>query len=151
MSVKISSGFVAAACVAALCVPVTARASSADTSQQRLEFTVVVKADAASPVTGTPSDHFMTFNRPVDIPGVGLAPGTYLFRFITPSIVQVTSPDRSIAYGMFFTTPVARTDGKPETSPEMTFERERAGEPFRIGGWFLQDNRHGVAPVYPKG
>ena len=46
---------------------------------------------------------YLTFNRPVSVPGVGLAPGTYIFELASPttdvSIVRVLSRDRSTVVG----------------------------------------------------
>jgi len=63
--------------------------------------------------------------------------------------VQVTSPDRSKVYAMFFTTPASRSDAGDQ--PEMMFERDHATAPPRIARWSFPDRFDGVAPVYPEG
>ena len=98
-----------ACAVAMLLLPAMALAETPQQVQQQpLEFTVTVHGDSRPTPEGSPSEHLMSFSGPIEIPGVGLPAGSYLFRFITPSIVQVTSPDRSTVYGMFLTTPASR-------------------------------------------
>lgn len=134
--------------VAMLLFPTMALAETPKQVQQPLEFTVTVHGDSLPTPEGSPSEHLMSFSGPIEIPGVGLPAGSYLFRFITPSIVQVTSSDRSTVYGMFLTTPASRHDDRGDQ--EMTFETERNGTPARIQGWFFRDSLNGVAPVYPQ-
>ena len=133
--------------VAILLLPAMALAETPKQVQQPLEFTVTVHGDSLPTLEGSPSEHLMSFSGPIEIPGVGLPAGSYLFRFITPSIVQVTSPDRSTVYGMFLTTPASRNDDRDDQ--EITFENARNGTPARIEGWFFRDSLNGVAPVYP--
>jgi hypothetical protein len=144
MSVKALLGCAAAM----LLLPAMAVAETPKQAQQPLEFTVTVHGDSHATLAGSPSEHLMSFAAPIEIPGVGLPAGSYLFRFITPSVVQVTSRDRSMVYGMFLTTPASRHDDRGDQ--EMTFERQGNGTPARIEGWFFQDSLNGVAPVYPE-
>ena len=48
-----------------------------------------------------------TFNSPVELPGVTLPPGTYVFRFVDASnqkkVMQVMTKDDQKTYGMFLT------------------------------------------------
>ena len=50
---------------------------------------------------------YLTFNRPVSVPGVSLAPGTYRFEIVNPNtssdIVRVSNRDRSRVYWTGFT------------------------------------------------
>ena len=46
---------------------------------------------------------------PVEIPGVGLAPGAYIFRFVAPSLMQVLNGKQSIVYATLFVTPTLRS------------------------------------------
>jgi len=135
-----------AACL--LVFGVSAPATAAQTREQSLQFTVTVTGHAGNR-TGTPSDHFMTFSAPIEIPGAALSPGTYLFRFVTPTVVQVLSADRSQVYGMFLTTPAEKGDQSDRS--EMTFEGQTDKAPVRIAGWFMQPSAEGLAPVYPRG
>jgi hypothetical protein len=64
---------------------------------------------------GSVSDtNYLTFNRPVSLPGVTLGAGTYIFERASqnaPDIVRVLSRDRKAVYFMGFTLSIAR----PET------------------------------------
>ena len=55
---------------------------------------------------------YFTFSGPVELPGVALPPGKYVFRLANPetgrSVVQVLSADGKMAYGLFFTRPAER-------------------------------------------
>ena len=144
MSVKALLG----CAVATLVLPAIVFAETPRQAQQPLEFTVTVHGGSHATLEGSPSEHLVSFSGPIEIPGVALSAGSYLFRFITPSVVQVTSSDRSIVYGMFLTTPVSRNDDRDEQ--EMMFQSGRSGTPARIEGWFFEDSLNGVAPVYPQ-
>ena len=122
--------------------------AAADVHQRSVEFTVTV-GGTPSKAPGDSTDHLLSFGGPVELPGVGLPAGTYLFRVIAPSVVQVMSADRSRLYDTFFTEPTARADAGARA--EMIFERTRKDAPVRIGGWFLDDTMDGVAPIYPHG
>ena len=89
-----------------------------------LEVTVTVLGEARH-AAGAPSEHLLTFSAPVGIPGVGLAPGAYIFRLLTPSVMQVLNEDRSMVYGMFFVTPTRRTEATDE------YQRDTSENPAR--------------------
>jgi hypothetical protein len=112
-------------------------------AQQPLEFTVTVKAE---PIRGTPNDHFLTFSGPVQLPGVSLPAGTYIFSLVGSSVVQVSNVDRSEYYALFFTTPALR--GAPTPGVEMTFVRARYFAPLRIDKWFLPNQTLGYEFQY---
>ncbi len=116
-------------------------------AQKPMEFTVTVTGHGGV-VSGSPSDHFISFSGPVEIPGVGLKPGTYVFQMVEPSIVRVLSQDRSTVYATFFTTPVRR--GVASDKEQMTLEQTSADGPARIGAWYLANESDGVAPVYTR-
>ena len=77
---------------------------------------------------------FFTFSAPVELPGVGLPAGRYLFRLPDATnahdVVQVLSADGKTVYGMFLTIPDERIDlaGRPE----VRFMETRAGDPLPI-------------------
>jgi hypothetical protein len=121
-----------------------AMAISAAAVAQQVEYKVTVKGEV---VTGSPNDHFVTFSGPVQIPDVTLAAGTYVFSFVAPSIVQVTSTDRSQQYAMFFTAPVQRADATDHY--EMTIVPTIATAPGRIANWFLPNQTRGFEFLYP--
>jgi hypothetical protein len=110
---------------------------------QRFEANVTVRGHAA---LGSPSEHFLRFSAPVGIPGVGLAPGTYIFRIVAPSVVQVLSGDRAHAYAMFWVNPISRS--KVTDRDEMTLKKIRDDAPVRIAAWYLAGSSTGYEPMY---
>lgn len=120
---------------------------SAQAQSQDLEVRVTVVGHMGI-VSGSPSDHFLTFSGPVQVPGVGLAPGAYIFRLITPSVMQVLPEDRSAVYAMFLVLPASRS----ETSGDyvMTLRRIREDAPARITKMFLPNALTGYELAYPR-
>ena len=98
-------------------------------------------------VVGASSDHFLTFSSPVEVPGVGLKPGAYLFRFVAPSVMQVLSEDRSMVYAMFFVTPTWRSEVTSDYA--VTFRRTLHDAPARIATLFTPDASTGYELAYP--
>jgi hypothetical protein len=121
-----------------------ALALSATAVAQQVEYKVTVKAEV---VTGSPTDHFVTFSGPVQIPEVTLPAGTYVFSLVAPSVVHVTSADRKMHYAMFFTAPIQRLD--PAEDYEMTIVPTLATAPGRITTWFMPNQTNGLEFLYP--
>ncbi len=94
----------------------------------------------------------MTFNAPVELPGMVLEPGTYLFRLLdSPSdrnIVQVFSADRTKLYDTILASPDYRL--QPTGKTVMTFEERAAGSPEAVRAWFYPGDEYGLEFVYPK-
>ena len=57
---------------------------------------------------GAVTDNTMRFSAPVHVPRAIRPAGTYRFRFLTPTLVQVTSLDGTRMYGTFTTVQVTR-------------------------------------------
>src|SRR5437764_15010509 len=59
---------------------------------------------SASAFGDTALTTYLTFNRPVSVPGVALAPGTYRFEIVNPNsssdVVRVSNRDRTRVYWM---------------------------------------------------
>jgi len=125
----------------------------AQVPQLRLDEQVVVTTQApAIKARGTLGDHFLTFNAPVEVPGVALAPGSYIFRRpleTNGNILQVTSVDRRHVYAMFFAVPAYRRDVTRDD--RIVFgEPAVAGAPAPIKRWYLADEKVGYELLYPK-
>jgi hypothetical protein len=112
---------------------------------QQVEYKVTVRAEE---VKGAPNDHFLTFSGPVQIPEVTLPAGTYVFSIVAPSVVQVSSPDRTQRYGMFFTAPVYKLE--PSHDYDMTIVSSNPTAPGRITTWFLPNRDKGFEFLYPE-
>ena len=76
-----------------------------------------------------------TFNQPVELPGVTLPPGTYVFRFVDATtgkkVMQVQAKDASNkTYGMFMTISAQRP--KASDDAELRFLETPAGRPTAV-------------------
>lgn len=94
---------------------------------------------------------YLTFNRSVRLPGVTLAPGTYIFELADPmstSLVRVLSRDRRTAYLLAFTLRVDRPRGVPADQP-VSFGEAPAGSPPPIIAWYHSEGK-GQEFVYPE-
>jgi len=82
---------------------------------------------------------YLTFNRPVALPGVALRSGTYIFELAdpeaAPDIVRVMSRDRKTVYFAAFTLPVARTSAT-STTELVTLGEVASGQPVPIKVWW---------------
>jgi hypothetical protein len=94
-----------------------------------------------------------TFNRPVELPGVTLPPGTYVFRFVDATtgkkVMQVQAKDASNkTYGMFMTISAQRP--KASDDAELRFLETPAGQPAAVKTWWYPGNTIGREFIYPK-
>jgi hypothetical protein len=96
---------------------------------------------------------YLTFNVPVALPGVALAPGTYIFELAAPGerldLVHVLSRDRSQVYYAGFTELVGRSAGLRTDRP-ISFGESRMGAPRPITVWYPLNESTGHRFVYPK-
>ena len=104
-------------------------------------------AAARPAVAASPAEHLLTFSGPVQVPGVSLAAGDYIFRFLTPSVVQVLPSDRSAVYAMFTGIPVSRT--APTSGYQVTLAMNRYDAPLRVAKLFTPGSSSGLAFIYP--
>ena len=99
-------------------------------------------------------DNFITFSAPVALPGVTLAPGTYLFRSpseMSSNVVQVLRRDKGrpmVSYFMAMTQPVERTNSDPRSL--VSLGEAVSGQPTPIKAWFPNGERFGHSFVYPR-
>jgi hypothetical protein len=96
---------------------------------------------------------YVTFNQPVELPGVVLPAGTYIFRLpdrmTDPWVVQVLSQDRAKVYATLIGQ--QRTLVQPNKSPVEMFNEAAPGSPLAVRSWFLPDDMTtGVDFIYPK-
>jgi len=94
---------------------------------------------------------YVTFNRPVSLPGVTLRAGTYIFEApgaeYDHDLVRVLSRDRSNVFFTAFTHPVERPTGMKGDQPISFGEPSREGAlPITI--WWPQDSP-GHQFIYP--
>jgi hypothetical protein len=94
-----------------------------------------------------------TFNQPVELPGVTLPPGTYIFRFVDATtgkkVMQVQAKDASSkTYGMFLTISAQRP--RPSDDAELRFLETPAGQPAAVKTWWYPGNTIGREFIYPR-
>ena len=93
-----------------------------------------------------------TFNSPVELPGVTLPPGTYVFRFVDGSnqkrVMQVMTKSDQKTYGMFLTINAIRP--KASDDAELRFLETPAGKPAAVKTWWYPGDTTGREFVYPK-
>lgn len=101
-------------------------------------------------VKGSSGDHFVTLSEPVQLPDSTLRAGTYIFKVLEPSLVRVTSTDRSTVYATFFTAPVTRSiEVNDENSYAVTLLRRAGGVPL-VTKMFLGAGSLGFEPIYSE-
>jgi len=94
----------------------------------------------------------ITFNQPVELPGVVLPAGTYVFKLVdlpgTRNVLQVFNEDEN----KVFATILAITDLhlKAHDKTYIGFEERAADLPQAIHEWFYPGNNFGLEFVYPK-
>jgi hypothetical protein len=88
--------------------------------------------------------------RPIEVPGVVLAPGEYTFKLLNTTdrhIVEITSMDGKQVYAIVFTAAARRL--VPTAKPTMTFFETAAGRPDAVHKWFWPGDLDGQEFLYP--
>jgi hypothetical protein len=108
-----------------------------------------VHGSQISPVAETA---YLTVNMPIALPGVALAPGTYIFELADPrgrvDLVRVSSRDRSRVYFTGFTERIERPASQRADRP-LTLGESPAGAPRPILAWYPAHESTGHRFVYP--
>ena len=107
-----------------------------------------------SPIGAIPNSGkmtYFTFSRAVQVPGVTLPAGSYLFEVVNPetngTVVRVASRDRSRVYLSRVTVPVERPRSR-NMQPQIVLGEAQAGQPPRIASWFPDGATVGHAFIY---
>lgn len=94
----------------------------------------------------------LTFSHPVEIPGVVLPAGTYVFKLADSlanrNIVQVFNSDENMVYATILAIPHYRMS--PADKTVILFEERPADRPQAIHAWFYPGETYGQEFVYPK-
>lgn len=94
----------------------------------------------------------VTFNQPVEIPGMVLMPGTYVMKLLDPymdrNIVRFYNAQENRMYAMVFAVPDYRLT--PTDHTVITFEERAHNAPQAIKEWFPAGDNWGEEFVYPK-
>jgi hypothetical protein len=95
---------------------------------------------------------YLTFSGPVELPGVTLPAGTYMFRLADVStsrhIVQVFDKDGSKLFATLMTIPNQRLE--PTGQNVVLFAERPSGTPQAVKAWWYPGNTIGEEFVYPK-
>ena len=115
-------------------------------------LTVVLAAGFVANASELDKKTIFTFSQPVELPGVALPAGTYVFKVLDSlsdrNIVQVFNKDETKLIGTFVTIP----DYTPQPSDKtiVKFSETSAGGPKAIKEWFYPGENVGWEFVYPK-
>jgi len=94
----------------------------------------------------------LTFNEPVEVPGMVLEPGTYWFQLADSdsnrNIVQIWSADRMQLLKTILAIPDYRLH--PTGDTVIKFDERPSGSPEAIQAWFYPGDNFGQEFVYPK-
>jgi len=96
-------------------------------------------------------DTTVTFARSIELPGIMLPPGTYVFRLLdvpgNRHVVQVFNADATYLYTTILALPNLRL--KPTGETVMRFDEARIGAPEPMRAWFYPGDSFGQEFVYP--
>jgi hypothetical protein len=94
----------------------------------------------------------LTFSGPVQVPGVSLPAGSYVFKLADLSgnrhVVQVFDKDEKKIFATLLAIPNERLEAKDD--PVVMFAERPAGSPQAVKVWFYPGERIGNEFVYPK-
>jgi hypothetical protein len=94
---------------------------------------------------------YFTFSKAVQLPGVTLPAGTYVFEVVNPNtssdVVRVQSRDRSKLYLLRITLKVERPRTR-DMKPAIVLGEQPAGNPPAVKSWFPQDETIGRQFIY---
>jgi hypothetical protein len=112
---------------------------------------MVVNAAAAQDFN-TNERTYLTFSAPVELPGVTLQPGTYLFRLADSAsnrhIIQVLSQDEKQMHATILAVPAERMEVSGENV--VTFKETAEGTTPAVQYWYYPGDKIGHEFVYPK-
>lgn len=105
-----------------------------------------VRADEYTKLT------YLTFSGPVQVPGVTLPAGTYMFKLADPAggrrAIQIWDEKGTKMYTMLLTIPDEQLEAKDE--PVVLFSERPSGSPHAVKSWFYPAERIGYEFIYPK-
>jgi hypothetical protein len=94
----------------------------------------------------------LTFSGPVQVPGVTLPAGTYVFKLVDSSsnrnVVQVMNATENKTYATVIAIPDYRINATSKTV--MYFSERKSNAPMAVKSWFYPGDNFGQRFVYPK-
>jgi hypothetical protein len=112
----------------------------------------ILMTGIASPVKAdSPGDKaVVTFDRPVEVPGKVLPPGSYIFKSLdNDELVQVFSADGKQLFATVSVIPEDRPAKDTDNDSLVQLGRTRADAPQEVEGFFLAGRTTGFQFVYP--
>jgi hypothetical protein len=101
-------------------------------------LTVLATSSTGAMVNSSKTTYF-TFSKAVQVTGVSLPAGTYIFEVINPGtgsdVVRVTSRDRSKLYALRITRAIYRPHTR-DLKPSILLGEQAAGTPPTVKAWF---------------
>ncbi len=95
---------------------------------------------------------YFTFDVPVEVPGMALPAGTYVFKvadsYPNLDIIKILSPDQTKVYATILSIPEYRM--RPTDNPVIEFAERPANSPEAIQAWFYPLTTYGHRFVYRK-
>jgi hypothetical protein len=111
----------------------------------------VFATSATSAMFDTRRTTYFTFSRAVQMPGVALPAGTYIFEVANPEgqsdVVRVLSRDRKQVFLMKFTRPIYR-EAKGTLKATISFGEAPAGTPPPVTAWYPESETRGREFLY---
>ena len=108
-------------------------------------------------VTGARADEYtkltyLTFSAPVQVPGMTLPAGTYMFKLADPEsgrrAIQIWDEKGTKLFTMLLTIPDEQREAKDE--PVVLFSERPSGAAQAVKSWFYPAERTGYEFIYPK-
>lgn len=116
-----------------------------------LAFLAVLAGRVTAQETNTSERTFLTFSSAVEMPGLTLQPGTYVFKLAdtpTRNVVQVWDNDEKNMLGHWLFVQAERPEVTSETV--VMFKEEPAGATPAVQYWYFPGERIGKEFIYPK-
>ena len=111
----------------------------------------VLATSATSAMIDVRRTTYFTFSGTVQLPGVALPAGTYIFEVANPDggadVVRVLSRDRKHTFAMKITRTVYRPF-KGELKPTITLGETAKGNPPQVKAWYPQSESRGREFIY---
>jgi hypothetical protein len=135
--------------LAVLTSPAWAQNGSAAQGGQSPRFETGITVPGGIPRAKGPRVYLVSFNTPIGLPGVSLARGVYMFRYVGEgrSAIQVLNAEGTFSYGLFLPNTIRRSGAVNEAAVWL-IPPAAAGGPRRVHALFEAGSATGSEFVY---
>ena len=120
------------------------------TAALSVAFLAGVSSPANAQTIGGEDKATVTFDRPVEVPGKVLSPGTYVFKSLDNNeLVQVFSADQKHLFATLSAIPADRPVQDVSSDCFVQLNKTRADAPQEVEGFFLPGRQTGLQFIYP--